>query len=275
MKNILIYFKDDSKSLSVAKHIKKILEDQALICYIHKNNTNNKSKFKKIDLIIVVGGDGTFLASLGFANKVLKYYPPILGVNQGSLGFLTECLADEVVNVLLSGLNNSFFIEPRTLFYANINDNSKKEIFLNDIFISTKNTGKILNFDIYYDGEFISSVKADGVLISTPTGSTAHSLSAGGPILHPDIPAMLITPVSPHTLTNRPIVVSDKGFIDIVITKDLKNTNIVIDGQNLKHKLEINKVRIKLFEESVKLIRPHGKTYFDILRSKLSFGRRN
>lgn len=273
MKQVLIFSKYDSKSINVANSIKVLLEDQAINCELYKI-TCNKPKLKNADFMIVVGGDGTFLASIRYANKYFKELPPVLGINQGSLGFLTEGTVDEFKELIISGLKSSFLIDKRTMFKASIDD-EKDEIFLNDILVTRKRTGKLFNFEIYYNGEFISSIKADGILISTPTGSTAHSLSAGGPILHPDIPVMLITPLAPHTLSNRPIVVSDLGVIDILVSKDQDDVNVVIDGYSIMENKEILKVTVRKNKECLKLVRPHGKTYFDILRNKLSFGRRN
>lgn len=273
MKQVLIFSKDDTKSIHVANSIKILLEDQAICCELYTISCQTL-KLKNADFMIVVGGDGTFLASIRQANKYFKELPPVLGINQGSLGFLTEASVDEFKDLIISGLKSSFQIDKRTMFKASIDDDNE-EIFLNDILVSRRSSGKIFNFEIYYNSEFISSIKADGILISTPTGSTAHSLSAGGPILHPDISAMLITPIAPHTLSNRPIVVSDQGVIDIVVNKDQDDINVVVDGYSIMENKEILKVRVRKNQEYLKLVRPHGKTYFDILRNKLSFGRRN
>jgi len=272
MKNIAIYTKTDQASYNLAKHIKSLLEYQYEVLCIDQNTYKDIKNFKILDLLIVIGGDGTFLSSLRFLNSKYNFTTPVLGINQGTLGFLTECCLSEVDNLIKSILENDFIIEERALFISSI-DNKLKEVFLNDIYIARKTTGKILNFDLYCDDEFISNVKADGVLVSTPTGSTAHSLSAGGPILHPKLEAMLITPVAPHTLTNRPIVVSNTSTIKIVIND--ADINIICDGNLINNDFLSKEVLVNLYEQKLKLIRPNGKTYFQILRNKLSFGRRN
>lgn len=271
MKNIVIYTKNELNCSDVAKHIKSLLKFQYEVLCIDQNTPLSNNNLKELDLLIVVGGDGTFLSSIKFLKNNFNFNTPILGINQGTLGFLTECSLNEVDTLVKNILEKDFIIEQRSMFIAKLKD-SFSQIFLNDIYIARKTTGKILNFDLYCDDEFISNVKADGVLISTPTGSTAHSLSAGGPILHPSLNAMLITPVAPHTLTNRPIVVSNTSIIKIKLNNT--DVNVICDGAlfNNEDKAEII---VSLYEEKLKLIRPHGKTYFQILRNKLSFGRRN
>jgi len=271
MKNIVIYTKTELVCFDVAKHIKSFLEYQYEVLCIDQNTNLSNINLKQLDLLIVVGGDGTFLSSVKFLKNCFNFSTPILGVNQGTLGFLTECTLNEVDKLIKNILEKDFIIEERAMFISKIK-NDINQIFLNDIYIARKTTGKILNFDLYCDDEFISNVKADGVLVSTPTGSTAHSLSAGGPILHPSLDAMLITPVAPHTLTNRPIVVSNTSKIKIKLNNS--DVNIICDGALINNN-ENSEVIVSLYEEKLKLIRPHGKTYFQILRNKLSFGRRN
>jgi NAD+ kinase len=266
MKNILLY----SKNSDNAKKVKHKIQD-----FLSLKNINffdlEKATNKTYDLLISIGGDGSFLKSVNLLNdKVLKDYPPILGINAGSLGFLTEIKIEESINILKKSINEKFITEERTLLSVDIN--GKKSYALNDFVLNRKEVARAINLEIFYNDEFIFKIKGDGIIVSTPTGSTAYSLASGGPIIHPSIKSFLLTPVSPHTLTNRPIVLPDSG--EILIKTSDENVLATIDGQYSCPFKKSYLAKVSKSEKTIKLIRPYGNRYFDILRDKLFFGKR-
>lgn len=227
------------------------------------------------DLAVVIGGDGTFLGAVRALNESCdkgKDIPPVLGVNSGSLGFLTETSISEWKSALKHGLEQGFNIEKRAMLEVQVGRTSN--VVLNDVVVTRNSVARMVDFDIHYNGEFVCNSKADGVIVSTPTGSTAYSLAAGGPIMHPSIPAFLITPVSPHTLTNRPIVVADTGVVQISVKQDAEEVLVTLDGQKALPYKKGDKVLVKRSLRTLRLVRPQGVTYFDILKNKFSFGKR-
>jgi NAD+ kinase len=277
MNKVLIFPKaNNSTAQTLAKDIREFLNKQGI-----KSETltlDSKSiKDGEIDLVIVIGGDGTFLGAVRTVNSVVTLdhkLPPILGINTGSLGFLTESSVNEWEEVIKKGLASGFIIEERSMLGVSVGENKEQCAVLNEVVVNRNDVARMVDFDLYYNGEFVSNTKADGVIVSTPTGSTAYSLAAGGPILHPSIPAFVITPVSPHTLTNRPIVVADNGVIEINIKDPLDDILVTLDGQTGISCKAGQKIVIKRFVRNLRLIRPKDITYFDILRNKLSFGKR-
>lgn len=277
MDKVLIFQKanhDDARTL--ANDIRDFFNKQGIKNHI-ANADDKADIYSGVDLAIVIGGDGTFLGAvrtLGSMIPVEKQMPPILGINTGSLGFLTESSINEWKEVIKKGLERGFIIEERSMLGVSIGDDKNQYSVLNDVVINRKDVARMIDFDVYYNGEFVSNTKADGVIVSTPTGSTAYSLAAGGPILHPSIPAFVITPVSPHTLTNRPIVVADNGVIDVQIRTPKEDLLVTLDGQKGVFTTADQKIQIKKFCRNLRLVRPNDATYFNILRNKLSFGKR-
>jgi NAD+ kinase len=267
MNSAIIFVKhNDGKAKAIA---------DAIILFLGSNGVKASLDNFKADLAIVVGGDGTFLGAVRTLNEFYaekESLPPVLGINTGSLGFLAESSISGWEAVLKRGLESGFNIEERSMLDVCIED--KHYIVLNDVVVNRNSVARMIDFDVHYNGEFVANTKADGVIVSTPTGSTAYSLAAGGPIMHPSIPAFVITPVSPHTLTNRPIVVADTGEIRITVKTDVEEILVTLDGQKGVCCNSDNKVIIKRAKRMLKLIRPQNVTYFDILKNKLSFGKR-
>ncbi|MEI6092817.1 MAG: NAD(+)/NADH kinase [bacterium] len=277
MDKVLIFQKaNHNEAQSLSKDIRDFFNKQGIKTYI-ANADAPSDMYDGVELTVVIGGDGTFLGAvrdLGAMIPVEKQLPPILGINTGSLGFLTESSVNEWKEVIKKGLAQGFIIEERSMLGVSIGDAKQQHAVLNDVVINRKDVARMIDFDVYYNSEFVSNTKADGVIISTPTGSTAYSLAAGGPILHPCIPAFVITPVSPHTLTNRPIVVADSGLIEVQIRVPKDEVLITLDGQTGVYAKTDQKIKIKKFCRNLRLIRPNDATYFNILRNKLSFGKR-
>ena len=226
------------------------------------------------DLLITFGGDGTLLSIARHAPE----HTPILGVNMGTLGFLTEIRVEEFPEVLERALLGQYIVEPRVTFKVTVtgpgHDSRKEYRVLNDVAINKSALARIIEMKVSVAGQFVSIFRGDGLIVSTPTGSTAYNLSAGGPIVYPTMYAMVITPICPHTLTNRPIVVPDELDIEIgLTTKDSQeNIFLTLDGQEGFEISDQHRVCVKKSESGVLLIQSPDKNYFDVLRNKLKWG---
>jgi NAD+ kinase len=226
------------------------------------------------EFVIVLGGDGTLLAG---ARAVSRAKIPILGVNLGSLGFLTEVALSELYPTLEALHEKRCAVEPRTMLHCQLVREEKcasEYEALNDIVVSKGALARISDFDVHIDRAFISNYKADGLIIATPTGSTAYSLAAGGPILSPDVSAFVITPVSPHALTNRPLVVRDTAEIEVRVKATQEESFLTVDGQVGMPVREGDRIVCRKSQHQVQLLRLKNKTFFDVLRVKLKWGER-
>lgn len=225
-----------------------------------------------IDLGIVVGGDGTLLQ---IGRLLAPKNIPILGVNLGRLGFLVDISSASLDSQLQEMLADKYTVEKRTLLQADVFRGTKKlgsEGALNDVVVHVRNDVRMVEFDTKINGNFVNTQRADGVVVSTPTGSTAYSLSAGGPILHPSLNAVTIVPICPHTLSHRPIVVSADNEIEILMC-DSRNVNarVSFDGQANINLRAGDRIVIRQHENKLLLIHPEGYDYYQILRSKLGW----
>ncbi len=232
---------------------------------------------KRIDLAIVIGGDGTLL---NVARLLAEYDVPSIGINLGRLGFLTDIPMIEMESNLNAILDGDFSIEQRTMLSCDIRkDDAHKNnnlvfsgIALNDMVISKGNTGKLIEFEIRVNGQFVSHPRCDGLILSTPTGSTAYALSAGGPIIYPDLPVLCISPICPHTLSNRPIILDENTRVEIssmVINEP--PANFSLDGV-ISYRLDgAEQISMTRAANKLKLIRIQGFNYFETLHSKLGW----
>ena len=224
------------------------------------------------DLLISLGGDGTLL---GIGRRTARFNKPILGINLGTLGFLTaeeKTHAEEAIDKVLNG---EFKLEKRMMLECSIakdNERTGGIIALNDICITRGNLYKILEFRVYVNNEYVDTLLADGVIICTPTGSTAYNLSAGGPVLKADAQIMAITPISPHTLTSRPIVVSAEDVVTVEVRPSREDTPFMVsaDGQDNFTLTGRNIVQIKKAEVCTTIIKTKPQSFYDVLRHKLS-----
>ena len=226
------------------------------------------------ELVIVLGGDGTLL---NVAHIAHSHDVPILGVNLGSLGFLTETTLEDLYQTLQGILDGKCEIEQRMLLNASLwRDGAKVHEFnvLNDIVINKSALARILNFTVRVNEQPMTSYRADGLIIGTPTGSTAYSLSAGGPIIHPGIEALILSPICPFTLTNRPIVVPDTSKIKVQLTKRHEDEEVMVTLDGMKgYAMKFGDIlEAKKAEVSVKLAQTPGKNYYQTLRKKLQWG---
>lgn len=228
---------------------------------------------KHVELVIVFGGDGTFLS---VSKQVNEFDIPILGINSGGLGFLTEFTVNELYPIMEKIVKEDYEIEERGMLSASVYKKDKKfgsYTVLNDLVINNGKVSRIIDLAIYAEGNHITTFKADGIIFSTPTGSTAYSLSAGGPIAHPTLPVTLITPICPHILTNRPLVVPNEMEITVKVLTE-GSSYLTLDGQETV-KVGLNdEIKLKRSESTVKLVKSPFRDYFSILKTKLMWGER-
>ena len=226
-----------------------------------------------VDLVLVLGGDGTMIAT---ARMVGDEEVPVLGVNYGGLGYLTEFRIEELYEALEMILADNFRVEKRVMLAVELyrgSDLVTRNRVLNDVVINKSALARIIEIEAYLNKQFVTSFRADGLIVSTPTGSTAYNLSAGGPIIFPSMNAVVITPICPFTLSNRPIVVPDDAVIELLMKTDQEDVSLTLDGQvgfplNVDERVVIRKSRT-----TFNLIQPSNRNYFDVLRDKLRWGR--
>jgi len=227
-----------------------------------------------VEMIIVLGGDGTLLS---VARRVWNKNIPILGVNLGGLGFLTEITLDELYPVLEKVLRDDFAINEREVLNAGVIRSGKRIaefIVLNDAVINKGALARIIDLETTINGEYLSTFRSDGLIISTPTGSTAYNLSAGGPIVYPSLHTIIITPICPHTLTIRPIIIPDDVKIRALLKSRNEEVTLTLDGQQgFTLKFE-DVVEVGKAEGRILLIKSPYRQYFELLREKLKWGER-
>jgi NAD+ kinase len=224
-------------------------------------------------LILVLGGDGTMIAT---ARLMGDAEVPVLGVNFGGLGYLAEFRIEELYSALESILSGSYRLDRRVMLDVELLRGDKSVTsnrVLNDVVINKSALARIIEIEAYLNQQFVNSFRADGLIISTPTGSTAYNLSAGGPVIYPSMNAVVITPICPFTLSNRPIVVPDDAVIELCLKTDHEDVALTLDGQvGFPLKFE-DRVVIRKSQTTFSLVQPMNRNYFDVLRDKLRWGR--
>jgi len=226
-----------------------------------------------VDLVVVLGGDGTMIST---ARMVKDHEPLVLGINYGSLGYLTEFRIEEMFPALEGVVDGQYEVDRRVMLRAeHIRDS--KEIasgrILNDVVINKAALARIIEIEVKLDDLFVNSFRADGLIVATPTGSTAYNLSAGGPIVYPSMNAIVITPICPFTLTNRPLVVMDSAQIELRLLHENEGVVLTLDGQTGYTMKDGDRVVIRKAATTFNLVRPPNRNYFDVLRNKLKWGR--
>jgi len=231
----------------------------------------------KVDLLVVLGGDGTLL-SVADSAAAAGADVPIRGVNFGSLGFLTEATLPELYTSLEAALDGRARVEQRMMLRATTvrqGNALPDHLALNDVVITKTARARMTDLSVSVGDEFVTRVKADGLIVATPTGSTAYNLAAGGPIVHPTIDALVLTPIAPHMLTNRPIVIPSTSLVRVQPQMtDRDELYVTFDGQAGYELRAGDEIRIRCAERRVRLLRPSSRSYFDVLRQKLKWNER-
>jgi NAD+ kinase len=220
------------------------------------------------DLVLVVGGDGTML---GVGRQLARHGVPLIGINQGRLGFITDIPLDQFRAALTPMLAGEYDEDDRSLMHARVLRDGQcvfEALAMNDVVVNRGATSGMVELKVEVDGHFVANQRADGVIIASPTGSTAYSLSAGGPLLHPSTPGWVLVPIAPHTLSNRPVVIPDASEICIELVSG-RDASANFDMQSLASLLKGDRVTVKRSQHRVRFLHPSGWTYFDTLRKKL------
>jgi NAD+ kinase len=227
---------------------------------------------EKSELLLVLGGDGTLLAA---AKVAAPLGIPILPINMGSLGFLTSFKADEMYPALEDTLAGRLPLSERVMLDVELIRDGRvieRQTVANESVINKGTLARMIDLELIIDNEFVARYRVDGLIVATPTGSTAYSLSAGGPIVHPSVESWIITPICPHTLTDRPVVIRDSSIIDVHLSAGTESVFLTLDGQTGIPMHQSDRVRMTRSKERLKLIQPVKKSYFEILHSKLKWG---
>ncbi|MCM2354966.1 MAG: NAD(+)/NADH kinase [Pseudobdellovibrio sp.] len=234
----------------------------------------SSNELKEMSLVIVLGGDGTYLRAV----RLLKgHQVPILGFNMGYLGFLTAHAASDVFAIIDETLKNKMVVQSRSRIHASVKLKTGRRVAfdaLNDVVIERGSFSQLISTAVYFDKSYVNHIKADGLIISTPTGSTAYNLAAGGPLLHPETKALVLTPVAPHSLTTRPLIFPDDKKLVIKVEQQTVSSNLIIDGQKVLELSQDDEVTITRCETDHIMIRRSGHNFFELLKEKLKFGDR-
>ena len=277
-KNIAgIVLKPDAKYLKdIFPQIKKQFEKYGISVLLEESSANmidekDYLSFDKLceqsDFLVTIGGDGTLIS---VSRRGFGYNKAVLGINLGTLGFLTSVLPQELEQFLIDFQNDNYVIDERMVIKANIN--FKQSVAFNDIVITRKSVANMVNIDAYVDGEKFNSYYGDGLVVSTPTGSTAYNLSSGGPVVYPLTEAFIVTPISAHSLTQRPLVLPTDFEIELS-TPDKEGAMVIIDGQDIYEIGQDEFIKINIASSKAKLIRTKHRDYFQVLNQKLNWGK--
>ncbi len=264
LKNLVAWLRERQKDVVFDGKIAALLGEPA---------THKKTDIAALaDLVIVLGGDGTMLNA---ARLVEERGIPILGVNMGGLGFLTEVSLEHLYPALEKVFTQEFILDERLMLRAQIHRHGEhvaQATVLNDVVVSKGTLSRMVEIQISIDGKFVTNLRGDGLIVSTPTGSTAYSLSAGGPIITPSVQALILTPICPHTLTHRPLLVPGSATLEVTLTSQDEGAMTTFDGQVGIAMTQGDTVAIRVSEHQTRLIRFPDHTYYDVIRRKLKWG---
>jgi NAD+ kinase len=238
-----------------------------------KPGDEETERFKEADLIVVLGGDGTMISA---ARLIGTNESKVLGINYGALGYLTEQRIEELFPAVEAVLRGDYRVESRVMLEAELwrgEDAIGSGRVINDVVINKAALARIIEIEVELNGMHVNAFRADGLIVSTPTGSTAYNLSAGGPIVYPTMNAVVITPICPFTLTNRPIVMPDDSEIELILKEGSEDVVLTLDGQIGFEMEPFDRVKIRKSETSFNMIQAPNRNYFDVLRNKLKWGR--
>jgi NAD+ kinase len=228
---------------------------------------------QSVDLMLVLGGDGTMIAT---ARMIGDAEVPVIGVNYGGLGYLAEFPIEELFSALEAILSGQYKVQKRVMLAVELwrgEELVTRSRVLNDVVVNKSALARIIDIEAYLDSQFVNLFRADGLIVATPTGSTAYNLSAGGPVIYPSMNAVVITPICPFTLSNRPIVVPDESTIEVRLMTDKEEVALTLDGQ-VGFPMQVNdRILIIKSNTTFNLVQPPHRNYFDVLRDKLKWGR--
>lgn len=227
-----------------------------------------ESVFAEVDAVIALGGDGTMLTAVRMLAGLEK---PLLGVNIGSLGFMTSVAEQDLRAALLCLCDDTYTVSERCVAEVVVGHDDKEFVYhaLNDVVITSGESARVITLGVAVDGKSVTSYMCDGLIVSTPTGSTGHSLSAGGPILTPDTPAFVISPICPHTLSSRPLVTPDSCAVELVVERQSGRSRLSVDGQLRLALDKGDKLKVRRYQQSVRFLHLPDYDYFDVMRRKL------
>ncbi len=253
--------------------VRVLIEKQTagLVGYHGDNIASMHQIAENADLAVVLGGDGTMLH---IARSLASSDVPLVGINGGHLGFLTDLSIDNMLAKLEKILEGEFYLEERILLKATVirqGEKVFKALAFNDVVIDKGAISRLIDFNIFINQQFAYNQRSDGLILSTPTGSTAYALSAGGPIVHPSLNAIILAPICPHTLTNRPLVVHSNSLVEIEMIH-CADGRVHIDGHCHYDLVPHDRIRIEKFRNGIILLHPHDHDYYDTLRLKLNWG---
>jgi NAD+ kinase len=283
MKKIGIVVKDQEEAIAKAKELEAWLKAKGIGVLTRQNIpapiTSRKCLVENIprapsDLfcIVVLGGDGTFLSAVRWIQDTGI---PVLGVNLGGFGFLTEASADQLFPIMENIINDACTTEERILLSAQVWRNGESiacQTVLNDVVVNKEALARIAHIHTYINDDYLTTFKADGLIVATPTGSTAYSLAAGGPIIYPSLETIILTPICPFTLTNRSLILPDTATIKIRLDERDSNVFLTFDGQVGLHITSQDVISIQKAHHTIHMIRPPGLSYYDVLKEKLRWG---
>jgi len=267
MKQVGIIRKQKEEAIQLASQLKKWFEERGIEVFVHDEETPSF-----LDAVVVIGGDGTLLHA---AKLVGDKCIPILGVNLGGLGFLTEIGPSEIYPTLEMILKGNFETEDRMMLHASVLRDGKnvyEQRVLNDVVFIRETLARIIELEVSVDGAYLNTFRGDGLIISTPTGSTAYNLSAGGPIIHPSLDTIVLTPICPFALTNRPIILSESATIQVRLAEWATGVSLTFDGQTRLPLQGGDMTEVKKADACIRLIKSPYRSYFEILRAKLKWG---
>ncbi len=259
-------------------HLLEFLKEQNITTFIDKDTAESfdlntpildRAKLKaETDILLVVGGDGSLLSA---AKIAINHNIPVIGINRGYLGFLTDISPNDFANQLLLVLTGKYHKEYRTLLRMRVNEHVD-DIALNDVVLSRGNETRLITFDVYINKQFVSHYRADGLILATPTGSTAYSLSAGGPILHPELEAIVMVPMFSHSLSSRPLVFASDSLVELHISAENENDlQISVDGNKSVIIKPGQIITLEKYKQKLQLLHPLDYHYYDTLKTKLGW----
>jgi NAD+ kinase len=275
----IVYRRNSANALNMARELAQWLSGRHIAVYAHPTQkispkVKSAKQLDKLDLVVVLGGDGTYLEAVRMLDRQRV---PILGINMGSLGFLTVTRSQDLYSMLDLALEGKLEIKRRSMIRIQVRSGGKtREEFsaLNDLVIERGPLSHLIHMSIIVDKLPITSVKADGLIVATPTGSTAYNLAAGGPILHPEVDALVVTPICPHSLTSRPFIFPDKRKIQFTVQGQKARAVLTVDGIKKATIGPHDEVWVERDASDHLFLRKVGHNFFSLLREKLKFGER-